>query len=133
MLEYLRICYFSKNVAFYAIEDFQQGKEYHLPDVKTLQCICYTWASRNIFVSNTSETKIETEATLWQTSLWICAERMLLTGALPTTLPTSVSTKHWELYHYQAFTRVSLSIYSHFDSILNEDQLKCTSYKSFKQ
>ena len=44
----------------------------------------------------------------------------------------SVSTKGRESSHYQAFTRVSLSINSHFDSILNEDQLKCNSYESFK-
>ena len=33
MLEYLRTYCFSKNVAFNAIEDFQQGQEYHGPDV----------------------------------------------------------------------------------------------------
>ena len=38
-----------------------------------------------------------------------------------------VSTKGWESSHYQAFRRASLSIYSHFDSTLNEDQLKCNS------
>ena len=45
----------------------------------------------------------------------------------------SVGTKCWESSHYQAFTRVSFSIYSHFESILNKDQWKCYSYKSFKQ
>ena len=39
----------------------------------------------------------------------------------------SVSTKGWESSHYQAFTRAFLAIYSCFDSILNEDQLKCNS------
>ena len=45
----------------------------------------------------------------------------------------SVSAKCMESSQYQVFTRVCLSIYSHFDIILNEDQLKCNSYKSFKQ
>ena len=33
MLEYLRTCFFSKNMAFDAIEVFQQGQEYHGPEV----------------------------------------------------------------------------------------------------
>ena len=45
----------------------------------------------------------------------------------------SVSTKGWESSHYQAFTRVSLSIYNNIVSIPNEDQSKCNSHKSFKQ
>ena len=44
-----------------------------------------------------------------------------------------VSAKSWESSHYQPFMRVYLSTYSHFDSILNEYQLKCNSYKPFKQ
>ena len=60
MRKYLRTCCFSKNVVFNAIEAFQQGQEYHGEDVcqnykefgidiilQSLQCICYTWASRN--------------------------------------------------------------------------------------
>ena len=45
----------------------------------------------------------------------------------------SVSAKDMQSSQYQAFTRICLSIYSHFDIILNEVQLKCNSYKSFKQ
>ena len=45
----------------------------------------------------------------------------------------SVSTKCWESSHNQAFTNVSLPIYSHFNSILNKDYLNCNRYKSFKQ
>ena len=33
MLKYFRSCCFSKNVAFNAIEAFQQGQEYHGQDV----------------------------------------------------------------------------------------------------
>ena len=33
MLEYLRRCCFSKNIAFNAIEAFKQGQEYHGPNV----------------------------------------------------------------------------------------------------
>ena len=44
-----------------------------------------------------------------------------------------IDTKGWESSHYQVFTRVYLSVHSHFYSILNEDQLKCNSYESFKQ
>ena len=33
MLESFRTCCFSKKVAFNAIETFQQGQEYHGPDV----------------------------------------------------------------------------------------------------
>ena len=56
--EYFRTCCFSQNVAFNAIEAFQQGQEYHGPDIwqkyekfgidiLDFACICYTWASRN--------------------------------------------------------------------------------------
>ena len=45
----------------------------------------------------------------------------------------TISAKGWESSHYQALTRFFLPIYSHFDSILNEDQLHSNSYKSFKQ
>ena len=33
MMEYLRTFHFSKNMAFNAIKAFQQGQEYHGPDV----------------------------------------------------------------------------------------------------
>ena len=36
-------------------------------------------------------------------------------------------------FYYQVFISISIPIYSHFDSILNEDQLQSNSYKSFKQ
>ena len=45
----------------------------------------------------------------------------------------SVSTKCGWSSHYQAFTRFSPSVHSHFDSILNKDQLKCISHETFKQ
>ena len=34
----------------------------------------------------------------------------------------SVNTKGWESSHYQAFIRVSLSVYGHFNSMHKEDQ-----------
>ena len=52
MLEYLRTCCFSKNVAFNAIKAFQKRARISWTGCLTkvcaeLQCICYTWASRN--------------------------------------------------------------------------------------
>ena len=63
------------------------------------------------------------------------AERMLLTGAMTTNTPTKMNLlvpkagNHLTIRHSK---KVSLSIYSNFDSTLNGDQLKCNSYKSFK-
>ena len=68
-------------------------------------------------------------------SLLICAERMLLIGTIQNYSPIKMDLSvpkagnHLTVKHPH---RGSLSIYSHFDSILNEDKLKCYHYKSFQ-
>ena len=63
--------------------------------LQTLQCICFTWASRNIlwvlfqyFWNNDWDRTNNLEG--WQASFWIGAERSLLTRAIPTNSPTKM-------------------------------------------
>ena len=155
MLEYLRTCSFLKNVAVNAVKAFKQVKGYHWPDVWQK---CEEFGIDNLDFSDTpmhllylgiNKYILSTMQKLLKQrlrqnqhfgrsaskSLELCRENDLdcCNANKFTNKHGSVITKSWESSHYQVFTRVSFSVYGHFDSILNDDQLKCNSYKSFKQ
>ena len=151
----LRICCFSKNLAFNAIAAFQQGQECHGPDIWKqyekfgIDILGFADSPMHLLYLGIKKYIISMIPTLSKQRLiqnqdfgrlankWLdqCRESALdwCNANKFTNKDGSVRTKGWESSHYQAFTRVTLSIYSHFDSILNEDKLKCNSYKSFRQ
>ena len=82
-----------------------------------------------------SQIRFTMEPTVCKVGEQFLDKREILIDAMPkfTNKYGTVSINGWRSYHYQALTRVSLPIYSHSDSILNEELLKSDSYKSFKQ
>ena len=150
MLECLRTCCFSKNVAFNAIEALQQEQEYHGPDVWwkneefSIDILDFTDNPMHLLSLSIKKYIISMISTLLKQRLRqnqhfrrlasksfdLCRENALdwCNANKFTNKDGSVSTKGWESSHYQAFRRNSLLVYSHFDSILNEGLLKCNSY-----
>ena len=142
MLEYLRTCCFSKILAFNAIEAFQLEQEYHGSDV------WWMYEEIGIDILDFANTPMH---------LWYMGIKEYIISIIPTPLKQrlrqnqdfvrlaskllDLCRENAQIYQqrwihqyerlYQAFRRVSLSVYSHFDRILNEDQLKYNSYKSF--
>ena len=128
ILEYLRTWCFSRNVAFNAIEAFHQGQEYQGPDVwkkyeefvmdildfaETPRHLLYLCIKKYILSMIPTLLRQDWDRTNtlegWQASLWIIAEQMLLTGAVPTNSPTKMDklVSKTGLSHNQAFTGFS--------------------------
>ena len=146
---------FVKEVAFNAIEVFQQGQEYHGLDVWQkyeefgIGILDFADTSIHLLYFGIKKYIISMIPTLLKqrlrqsqhfgrlasTSLDQCRDNALdwYNANKFTNKDESVSIKGCESFHYQAFTRVFFSILNHFHSIMNENQLKCSSYNSFKQ
>ena len=127
MLEYLRTCCFSKNVAFNAIEAFQQGQEYHGPDIwqkyEEFGINILDFADTSMYLLCLDIKKYITSMIpilLKQRLRWnqdfgrlasksLDAERMLLTGTMPTNPPTKIDQSapeagnHLTVWHSQGF------------------------------
>ena len=139
------MCCFSKNVPFHANEAFGQGQEYHGPKLWKLyeefdiDILKFVDTPMHLLHLGIKKYMINIIPSLLKPGLRqkqhfgriaskfldLCRENSLdwCNANKFTNKDGTISNQGWKSSHYQAFTRVSLPIYSHFDNILNDDQL----------